>query len=84
MNFTTDRVDGKLCNSFGGSYTMTGDRLNAGRVAATRMACRGPAMTAETAIFAMWRQPVKATVSRWGTLILERGRDTVTLRPARR
>lgn len=84
VNFTRDRVEGKLCNRFGGPYRLNGEQLQTGGMAATRMACQGLAMAAENTIFAMLRRPVRATVSRWGTLILTGGRDTVTLRPVRR
>lgn len=83
VNFTADRVEGKLCNGFGGRYALAGDRLRVDDVVATRMACQGPAQRAETTLFTMWRAPVRAVVSRWGTLTLTGGRDTVTLRPAR-
>jgi heat shock protein HslJ len=83
INFAVDRIEGKLCNGFGGKYALSGDRLRVDDVVATRMACQGPAQLAETTLFTMWRAPVRATVSRWGTLTLAGGRDTVTLRPAR-
>lgn len=84
VNFSRDRIEGKLCNRFGGPYRLTGDRLQTGPLAATKMACPQPAMGAETAIFALLKGPVRATVSKWGTLVLTGGGKTVTLRPVRR
>lgn len=50
-------ADGRLtglggCNRFSGSYSIDGDNLTIGPVAATRMACPEPAMAAEAALFA--------------------------------
>lgn len=84
VNFTADRVEGKVCNGYGGDYRMTGNQLTVGRVMSTRMACIGPAQTAETVLFRLWQQPVRASFSRWGTMTLSRGRESVTLRPVRR
>lgn len=83
VNFTATQIEGQLCNRFRGGYTLTGERLQAGAIAATRMACQGPAMTAETVMFALLRQATRATISSWGTLTLGSGRDTIMLRPAR-
>lgn len=83
VNFTADRVAGRLCNSFGGNYTQRSGQLTVGPVTATRMACAGPAMAVENALFALWRQPVRATIDRTGALVLSGTRDTVTLRRAR-
>ncbi len=84
VNFTADRIEGKLCNGFGGGYRLAGAKLRVERVISTKMACQGPAQIAESTLFRMWQAPVRAQVSRWGTLTLTGGRDTVTLRPARR
>ena len=47
------RVVGQAgCNRFTGSYTLTGDALTIGPLAATRMACPPPRMALETALFA--------------------------------
>ena len=83
VNFTANQVEGQRCNRFRGGYTLAGERLQAPSIAATRMACQGPAAAAETAIFTMLRQATRAQVSKWGTLILGNGSDTVMLRPAR-
>lgn len=82
--FSATQVEGQLCNRFRGAYTLSGERLQAPAIAATRMACHGPAMAAETLFFALLRQATRATISKWGTLTLSNGRDTVMLRPAPR
>lgn len=84
VNFTGNRVEGRICNLFGGPYTMAGERLQAGTIAARRATCRGAEAATEATLFAMLRQPMIAKVSRWGTLVLSGRRDTVTLRPVRR
>lgn len=83
VNFTGDRIEGRLCNAYGGPYRLVGARLTVGSVIATRMACGGAPGLTERTLFRLWQRPVTATVSRWGTLTLRGGRDVVTLRPVR-
>lgn len=83
VNFTANQVEGQLCNRFRGAYTLVGERLQAGSLASTRMACQGPASAAEQLLFTLLRQATRATVSKWGTLTLGNGRDTIMLRPVR-
>lgn len=40
------------CNSYRATYTLDGDTIAIGEIAATRIACQGPAGTVETAFFA--------------------------------
>lgn len=49
--FDGDRLTGRACNRFSGSYALTGEGLSFGPAAATRMACPAPQMEAETATF---------------------------------
>ncbi|MDB5708749.1 MAG: TetR family transcriptional regulator [Sphingomonas bacterium] len=52
IRFTDSRVQGNAgCNSFGGAYRLVGDRLSAGQVISTRMACVGPGMNVEGRFF---------------------------------
>lgn len=83
VSFSGSQVEGQLCNRFRGGYTLTGERLQAASLASTRMACQGPATGAEQLTFAILRQATRATISKWGTLTLGNGRDTVMLRPVR-
>ncbi|MBP7242379.1 META domain-containing protein [Amaricoccus sp.] len=62
-------ADGRLtgrggCNRFTGAYSVDGETLTVGPVAATRMACPEPAMSAEAALFAAFE--AVATFSRDG------------------
>lgn len=83
VSFSGNQVEGQLCNRFRGGYTLAGERLQAGSIASTRMACAGPEMAVETMLFGMLRQATRATISKWGTLTLGNGRDTIMLRPVR-
>src|SRR3712207_3260071 len=48
LEFRDGRIGGKFgCNGFSGSYSLAGDTLTAGNVAATRKACPGLADTFE-------------------------------------
>ncbi len=71
IRFTASRVQGNAgCNSFGGAYRLDGDRLSAGQVISTRMACVGPGMEVEGRFF--------STIA---DARIERGAsDTLTLR----
>jgi heat shock protein HslJ len=52
IRFTQSRVQGNAgCNSFGGGYRLEGDRLSAGQVVSTKMACVGPGMNVEGRFF---------------------------------
>jgi heat shock protein HslJ len=71
IRFTGNRVQGNAgCNSFGGAYRLAGDRLSAGQVISTRMACAGPGMDVESRFF---RIIADAQVARSGI-------DAITLR----
>lgn len=83
VSFTGNQVEGQLCNRFRGGYTLAGERLQVPTLAATKMTCQGPASATEQMVFAMLRQATRATISKWGTLTLGNGRDTVMLRPVR-
>ena len=83
VSFTGNQVEGQLCNRFRGGYTLAGERLQVPSLASTKMACQGPASATEQMVFAMLRQATRATVSKWGTLTLGNGKDTVMLRPVK-
>ena len=60
LEFRDGRIGGKFgCNGFSGPYSLAGDTLTAGNVAATRMACPGPADTFESQGFAVLAQPTQ-------------------------
>ena len=71
IRFTASRVQGNAgCNSFGGAYRLAGDRLSAGQVISTKMACVGPGMDVEGRFFDII---ANAQVARSGA-------DAITLR----
>ena len=63
LEFGPDRLNGRVgCNSFSGTYRRDGDRLLAGTIAATRMACPEPGAGDERRVLAILAQAV--TISR--------------------
>jgi heat shock protein HslJ len=61
-SFDEGRVSGSTgCNRYSGPYTVEGDTLELGTIAATRMACPPPASDVETAFLASLE-----TVAAWG------------------
>lgn len=64
LEFREGRVSGKFgCNGFSGPYSLAGNTLTAGNVAATKMFCPGPASTFETEGFAVLQQPMQISWS---------------------
>ena len=62
VTFADGRMSGSAgCNRFTGSYRIERDRLTAGPLAATRMACPGPAMAQEQRVLAILSRPVTMT-----------------------
>jgi heat shock protein HslJ len=60
LEFRDGRIGGKFgCNSFSGRYSVARDTLTAANVAATKMACPGPADTFESQGFAVLAQPMQ-------------------------
>ena len=58
LEFGDGRIGGKFgCNGFSGPYSLASDTLTACDVAATRMACPGPADRFEREGFAVLAQP---------------------------
>ena len=82
LAFDGTRLSGSAgCNRFGGGYTAQDGVLTAGQLAATLMACPGPAMEQERAFFDLMAGPVGIAFPSDGTLLLT-GKDgkTVVLR----
>ena len=81
LNFEQGRLGGKAgCNGFGGPYEISGRTLVPGPIAATRMACPGPAMEHERRALAILQGPIQLDYRGGDTLILRGGAGTVTLR----
>ena len=85
---TLSFLDGRLignsgCNSYIGSYTLTGEGLSLGSVGATRMACPPEQMQTEQAVFAAFDTIARFDIAPDGALRLLGG-DGTTLITARR
>ena len=81
LTFTGDRVSGKICNGFGGTYRFTRGTLTTRDVIGTQMACMDGRTQVENALFAALRKPLKVSQgSRRDTLVLSNGRTSMTLR----
>lgn len=82
LDFTDTRLSGRAgCNSFGGSYRLDGDRLTAGPLIATRMACLGgDAMRNEAAALRILRGPVTVHQLSDETLELRAAAGVLSLR----
>jgi uncharacterized membrane protein len=71
IHFEGDRISGRAgCNHFSGPYRTEGERLVAGPLGATRMACQNPGMNHESFVFGLLRAPVRMMVQQDGTLVL--------------
>ena len=71
LAFDATRLSGSAgCNRFSGGYTVKDGMLAAGQIAATRMACPGPAMEQEQALFDLLNGPVRMDFPTDGTLLL--------------
>jgi heat shock protein HslJ len=81
LSFTADRVSGQAgCNRFSGGYSAEGDRLTLGPVAATRMACPGPAMEHERRTLQLLQGVIRAEHPDGDSLILSGNNVTIRLR----
>jgi heat shock protein HslJ len=68
------------CNAFGGAMTMTGETLQFGPLAATRMACVAALMAQEGAVFAALSEVRRFDFAPDGALLLLGAADQVLLR----
>jgi len=81
-------LDGRLigsagCNSYVGSYTLTGEGLTLGDVGATRMACPAPQMDTEQAVFAAFAAVTRFDLAEDGSLLLQSDEQTTVLTATR-
>lgn len=71
LQFDGERLSGTVgCNRFGGGYAVKDRVLTAGQLAATLMACPGPAMEQERAFFDLMSVPAGIDFPSDGTLVL--------------
>jgi heat shock protein HslJ len=83
IRFSEDRISGNAgCNSFGGGYAIADGVLTATHLISTKMACPGPGMEQERAVFDILGKP--ATIARQddGSLTLRDDAGEMTLMPA--
>jgi len=74
VSFADGRISGNGgCNGFGGSYRFARGTLTAGPLISTKMACLGPVMLEEQAIFQLLGQPLGVRSNRDGKLVLSAG-----------
>ena len=80
LEFQNQRIGGKFgCNGFSGPYSLAGDTLTAGNVAATRMACPGPADRIESEGFAVLAQPMQLQWQSGSRLTLANAAGSIVL-----
>lgn len=80
LQFRDGRIGGKFgCNGFSGPYSLAGDTLTAGNVAATRMACPGPAERFESQGFAVLAQPMQLQWQSGSRLTLANAAGSIAL-----
>jgi heat shock protein HslJ len=80
IEFTEGRLSGQAgCNRLGGSYRLEGDRLTAGPIAATRMACPPRLMAHEAAVLRVLNAPVRVMQPSEHIMVLTGRQGTVTL-----
>lgn len=83
VSFTADRISGNAgCNGFGGGYAVAGDVLTVTQVISTKMACLGPGMDQENAVFKILGEPMTVARQDDGSMTLSDDVGTITLRPA--
>jgi heat shock protein HslJ/uncharacterized membrane protein len=81
IQFGEGRITGQAgCNRLSGAYTQRGDRLTAGPIMATRMACPGPRMTHERGVMNVLRGPVRIAFPAGDVLVLTGSGGTIRLR----
>lgn len=81
VQFEADRISGQAgCNRFSGTWSMSGDTLTLGPLAATRMACPGPAMEHEQRAFQVLQGNVRAIHPEGDVLVLSGNGGTIRLR----
>ena len=74
ISFADGRISGNSgCNGFGGSYRFARGTLTAGPLISTKMACAGPVMLEEQAIFQLLGRPLSVSSNRNGKLVLSAG-----------
>lgn len=83
VSFTADRISGNAgCNGFGGGYALAAGVLTVTQMISTKMACLGPGMDQESAVFKILGEPMTVARHGDGSLSLSDNAGTITLTPA--
>jgi len=83
LRFEEGRLSGRAgCNSFSGAYRVAGDRLSAGPLVATRMACAGARMAHEQGAMRVLDGTARVTRPDGDTLVLTGNGGEIRLRRA--
>lgn len=81
LSFDEARLSGQAgCNRLNGAYTQRRNRLTAGPISATRMACPGPRMAHERRVLQLLRGPVTISYPAGDVLVLTGNGGTIRLR----
>lgn len=71
LRFAANNVSGSAgCNRFSGSFSLAGNKLTTGPLAATKMACKGAAGKQEAALFALLAASVQISYAADGSMTL--------------
>lgn len=70
VEFDADRVSGKACNTFGGGYTLEGDRIEVGPLMSTRMACLSEELNQQETFVLEVLQSATTAKAEYGVLTL--------------
>lgn len=74
LSFDGERVSGRaVCNSFNGRYSVGGEGMSVGALAATKMACPPPSMAQETAFLGILGDAARFDIGAGGRLTIEAG-----------
>jgi len=83
LQFEQGRLSGQAgCNRFSGPFGVSGDRLSAGPLIATRMACEEPRMRHERAVMSVLEGSPSISYADGTTLLLTGSRTLIRLRRA--
>ncbi len=84
LSFQAGNVTGNAaCNSFSGSYELTGESMAFGAIRATHMACPSPLMDTEQAVFSALSAVTRFDIAEDGRLLLQSDTRTTVLTASR-
>ncbi len=69
------------CNTYNGTYTLTGSTLTVGQVVTTKKACGSDASSVEQTFLSYLSTPMTVSTNAQAQLVLTSGRDTIVATP---